>query len=130
MSTFTFLNQENLHLYPYTIADFFNLSTRMLTKLTENFVSNTTTLTNILNLAIMSVYLDQKEAYDSVVRFIIEFIKTSHPVVDEFLRGDFGRRLFFALIDSIMFKLPGYFIPEMVDAVWEFKVIEKEVSTA
>ncbi|KAH9394428.1 Transportin-3 [Tyrophagus putrescentiae] len=127
MSTFNFLNQSNLNLYPYTIADFFNLATRMLTKLTENFVSNTETLNNILNLAIMSVYLDQKEAYDSVIRFIIEFIRTSHPMVDEYLRGDFGRRLFFALVDSIMFKLPSYFVPEMVDALWEFKVNEKEL---
>lgn len=121
------LNETNLNLYPYTIADFFNLCSRMLTKLTENFVSNTETLNNILNLTIMALYLDQKEANDSVIRFVVEFIKTDHPVVDQYVKGDFGQKLFFSLIDSIMFKLPGYFIPDMVDAIWEFRVTEPMV---
>lgn len=128
MSTFLFLNEGNLNLYPYTIADFFNLITRLLNKLTQQFLQNAETLNNILNLAIMSLYLDQKEANDAVVRFVIDFIKTENPVVDQYVKGEFGQRLFFALIDSIMFKLPGYFIPDMVDAIWEFKVTEPTVS--
>lgn len=100
----------------------------MLVKLTENFLSNTETLNNILNLTIMSVYLDQKEANDSVIRFTIDLIKTEHPIVDQFLKGDFGQKLFVAFIDSVIFKLPAYFIPDIVDVFWEYKCTEPEVS--
>ncbi|KAJ6219384.1 hypothetical protein RDWZM_005196 [Blomia tropicalis] len=126
VSTFGLLNDQNLNLHPYTIADFFNLCSRMLVKLTENFLSNTETLNNILNLTIMSVYLDQKEANDSVIRFTIDLIKTEHPIVDQFLKGDFGQKLFVAFIDSVIFKLPAYFIPDIVDVFWEYKCTEPE----
>ena len=130
MSTFVLLNETNLNLHPYTIADFFNLCSRMIIKLTENFVSNTETFNNILNLTLISLYLDQKEANESVIRFIIEFIKTNHPLLDQYIKGSFGQKLFYSLIDAIMFKLPGYFIPDMVEPIWEFKVTEPSVSLA
>ncbi|KAH9506368.1 Transportin-3 [Dermatophagoides farinae] len=122
MTTFHILNENTFNLNPYMIDDYFNLCTRTMTNLPEKFLTNVETLNGIVNLAIMCLYLPQKEASESINKFLIEFFKLKHPVVTtQYAATDFGRNIFFSLIDSIMFKLPSYFIADMVDTIWTFK---------
>lgn len=114
--------------HPYTIDDFFNLSTRMMKRLTESFLSNIDTLNNILNLVLIAVYLDQKEANDSVNGFIEEFLKIDHPLVKQYIGDIYGQKLLFAILDSALFKLPSYFIQDVVSTIWTFKNFEPNVS--
>lgn len=87
----------------------------------QAFLSNTEALDKILNLLNQSFYIDQKETSETLVKFAIQFIKQESPVVVGYINGPFGIYLINSIIDAIIFKLPSYFLPDMIDPLWTFK---------
>lgn len=96
-------------------------------KLTDRFM-NSEILNGILTLVIMSIYVPEKDTIDSIIKFLSEFVNNDHPIKAQYISNEIGRNMFFAVIDSIMFKLPGYFIPDMINAIWAYKASYPDVS--
>lgn len=97
-------------------------------KLTDRFLSNNEILNGILALLIMSIYVPEKDTNDSIIKFLTEFVNNDHPIKAQYISNEIGRNIFYAVIDSIMFKLPGYFIPDMINAIWAYKICFPNVS--
>lgn len=128
MATFRFLNENKIDEHPFLIDDYFKLCTRTMTKLPERFLTNVETTNGIVNLAIMTIYLQQKEANETINKFFGKFLQLPHPLVGtQYMATDYGRNIIYSLIDSMIFKLPGYFIPDQVEPLWLFKEKYPEV---
>lgn len=125
--TLCYLNDSNLHENSYMVDDYFNLCTRVLNKLTPRFMANTETLNGILNLVVKSLIVPDKEVHESVNKFVQEFLSTQNPIEIDLINSIFGRTLFATMIDSIVFNLPAYFIPDTVTSLWKFKINHPEV---
>ncbi|KPM07618.1 transportin-like protein [Sarcoptes scabiei] len=108
------------------VDDYFNLCTRVLNKLTPRFMANTETLNGILNLVVKSLIVPDKEVHESVNKFVQEFLSTQNPIEIDLINSIFGRTLFATMIDSIVFNLPAYFIPDTVTSLWKFKINHPE----
>ncbi|KAI7697290.1 Transportin-3 [Sarcoptes scabiei] len=124
--TLCYLNDSNLHENSYMVDDYFNLCTRVLNKLTPRFMANTETLNGILNLVVKSLIVPDKEVHESVNKFVQEFLSTQNPIEIDLINSIFGRTLFATMIDSIVFNLPAYFIPDTVTSLWKFKINHPE----
>ena len=115
-------------MYPFNLDDFFNLCNRMLVKLPDQVLAIPETLNNILNLAIAVLYLPQKEAFESITRFLVTFLSLNdHPVAKQYIMDEFGKKLLYSVIDTTTTHVPSYFIPDLADIVWCFKEREEEV---
>jgi len=126
MPTFALLSQPNevmnsLRNNPETIDDFFRLCLRFLQKLPTHFL-NRSPLDSILNLTLISIQLDHREAHNSVVKFVTELIDpklTSQEVVSKILyEKKFGQQLVDSIFTASLLQLPSYFLPDMADVVW------------
>lgn len=120
-STLNILTNDNLLQYPFTMDDFFTLCYRLLCRMPVAFLNNTEALNKILDLLNQSFYIDQKETSETLIKFTLQFIKLESPIVSGYLNGPFGTYLINSMIDAIIFKLPSYFLPDMIDPLWAFK---------
>lgn len=138
--TFLLLREENgLRNHPDTVDDFFRLCARFLQRAPKQFLQNST-LSPILQCALMACSLDHKEANTSVMKFFYDMINTGlvgknqpdfkerKTMVNHILK-EYGQQLLANLIHSCVFYLHTYMLSEVGDVVVQLLEFDRDIAT-
>uniref|UniRef100_T1JHK8 Transportin-3 n=1 Tax=Strigamia maritima TaxID=126957 RepID=T1JHK8_STRMM len=126
---------NNLRNHPDTVDDLFRLCTRFLQRITVLFLQSSM-FKSILQCGLVACALDHRDANASVMKFFNELIRC-HRIKDEAEDYEIRRKLVTAcliehgallisnLINSSLFCLPSFMIPDVADVIYEIMLYDR-----
>ena len=82
----------------------------------------------VIDLSLVSLELDSREANNSVTKFLTDFLMTikGEDLLTKSFLDSYANQLVNRLIHGILFSLPSYFIPDFSDVFFSLVSLERE----
>lgn len=138
--TFLLLREEDgLRNHPDTVDDFFRLCARFLQRAPKSFLQSSS-ITHIIQCALLACSLDHKEANTSVMKFFCDMINTGKTGKDQTdfeerkgmvtrILEEYGQHLITNLVHACIFFLHTYMLSEVADVIVELLEFNREVTS-